>query len=295
MRLLFRKRKQSELLKKEKEKFNLTWPKFAEYLGIKYGRLMAYLMEEALIDDLTFSKLSLKRDYKQYILKKLFDNWGQSKGGHNSSGNTKDILIPGKNEELAELWGIMLGDGYLQKKQAYKIGVYGIKVAGHAIDDKEYLDNYVASLIKKLFNVKVRFHTGKNSNSYYAIADSRKIVDFFEKEGFKAGNKIVNQVTIPKWIMEDNKSLAACLRGLYDTDGSFYRLTNQNSYQVHFKNHNFTLLQDLRKGLIKLGIIPSKIICNKSIVITKRSEIEKFYKVIGFSNPKHLNKIKKLF
>jgi len=189
----------------------------------------------------------------------------------------------------------MLGDGHLQKKQAYKIGVYGIKVAGHAIDDKEYLDNYVASLIKKLFNVKVRFHTGKNSNSYYAIADSRKIVDFFEKEGFKAGNKIINQVTIPNWVKEDNKLLAACLRGLYDTDGSFYRLTNQNSYQVHFKNHNFTLLQDLREGLIKLSITPSKIICNKSIVITKRSEIEKFYKVIGFSNPKHLNKIKKLF
>jgi hypothetical protein len=34
---------------------------------------------------------------------------------------------------------------------------------------------------------------------------------------------------------------------------------------------------------------------NRRVVITKKSEIEKFYKVIGFSNPKHLNKIKELF
>ena len=126
----------------------------------------------------------------------------------------------------------------------------------------------------------------------HVIFDGRELVDFFEKDGFKSGNKIVNQVTIPDWIKSNVQYLAACLRGLLDTDGSFYKLTNQNSYQIGFTNHDKALLRDSHNALVFLGIGVSKIIDNRKYVITKKSEIAKFYKVIGFSNSKHLNKIK---
>jgi len=295
MRLLFEKGKQRELLKKEKEKLNFTWVEFSNYLSLKYGKLITFFREERLMDEDTFNKLKLKRGYKKFIMKKLSDNWGQSKGGKNSPGRTKKIKIPKKNRELAELWGIMLGDGCLQKVQGYKLGVYGIDIAGHSEKDREYLINFVKPLCEKLFSINSRIYQSKQSKCIHINVDSRKVVDFFEREGFRAGNKIKNQVTIPNWIKEEKRLLSACLRGLFDTDGSFYKLTNQNSYQVHFKNLNKKLLNDVRRSLIKLGINPSKIICGKSIVITRKSEIEKFYKLIGFSNPKHLNKIKLLF
>lgn len=295
MRLRFKKGKQKEFLKLEKEKLSLTWPKFAKYLGIKHGKLRTFIDEQVSIDSFTFNKLRLKSKYKKFIIEELSDNWGRSKGGKNSFGSTKTINIPEKNEELAELWGIVLGDGCVYRLKKYKIGVYCVKIAGHSINDKEYLLNFVKPLCDKLFGIRSRINYSKNKNCIYVILDSRKIVDFFEDNEFKAGNKIVNQSTIPNWIKKDNKSLAFCLRGLFDTDGSFYQLTNQNSYQINFKNNNLTLLNDLREGLIQLGILPSKIIRGNSLVITKKSEIEKFYKLIGFSNPKHLNKIKKLF
>lgn len=295
MKLLLKKGKQKELLRKEKEKLSLTWPKFAEILGIKYGKLWSFVNEDILIDKFIFNKLSLKEKYRKFIIKELDYNWGRSKGGFNSKGNTKEIKIPNKNEKLAELWGIILGDGHIQKMKEYKIGVYHIKIAGHSINDKQYLVNYVKPLCEELFGIKARISFSKIVNCIYVIIDSVRIVNFFEENGFKPGNKIINQSTIPSWIKENDKFLAMCLRGLYDTDGSFYRLTNQNSYQIQFTNHNITLLKDLRDGLIKLGIAPSKLINNEDIVITKKSEIEKFYKLIGFSNPKHLNKIKTYF
>jgi len=296
MRLLFKEGKQRELLKKEKENLSLTWNEFAEHLKMKYGKLITFFREERLIDTETFNKLDLKNDYKKYIIERKSKHWGQSKGGNNSSeGLSKVINIPKKEKALAEFWGLMLGDGCVQKIKGYKLGVYRIDIAGHSKDDREYLLQFVRPLIEELFKTNTRIYESKRSNCIHLIVDSKKLVDFLEANEFKSGNKIVNQVTIPGWIKKNPIFLAVCLRGLYDTDGSFYRLTNQNSHQVSFVNKNQRLLKDVREGLISLGLKPSKIICNKSIVITRKSEIEKFYKLIGFSNSKHLNKIKKLF
>lgn len=289
------KGKQKELLEKEKKLNNLTWTQFALKLDLKFGKLNSLHYEESLIEDQIFNKLRLSKEYKKFILKELEDNWGRKKGGNISSGNLKVVRLPNKDERLAELWGILLGDGHIEKIKKYKIGVYHIRVTGHLIDDKDYLINFVKPLINDLFDVRVRSYIYKPVKALHIIADSRRIVDFFEENGFKSGNKIKNQVTIPSWIKENNFFLAACLRGLFDTDGSFYKLTNQNSYQVYFRNYNRKLLNDVREGLIQLGINVSRIMRGTAIVITKKSEIAKFYKLIGFSNFKHLKKIQMVF
>jgi intein/homing endonuclease len=253
MRLQFQEGKQRELLKKEKEKLSLTWLKFAESLGMKYGKLWSFVSEERLIDEETFKKMRSGDNYKKFIIRKLNPYWGQSKGGKISEGSTKRIKIPDKNEELAELWGIMLGDGCLQKIKGYKLGVYGIDIAGHSENDRDYLINFVKPLISRLFDINTWIYESKCNRCIHVKAVSRKLVDFFERGGFKAGNKILNQVTIPDWIKENDRFLAACLRGLFDTDGSFYRLTTQNSYQINLCNKNQRLLKDAREGVINNG------------------------------------------
>lgn len=292
MRIWLQEGKQRELIELEKERLNLSWNDLANNLNIKFSKLNSFHYEESLIDDITFNKLKLSQDYKRFIIKKLKEGWGKVKGGKLSSGNLKDIKIPNKNEDLAELWGILLGDGHIERTKAYKLGVYHITVVGHSYLDKDYLLKYVKPLIEKLFQIKVRVYSSKTANALTIIADGRRIVDFFEKEGFKAGDKIRNQSTIPDWIKENPKFLAACLRGLHDTDGSFYKLTNQNSFQIGFTNHDNTLLKDAQKGLLSLGIGVSKIIDNRKYVITRKSEIAKFYKLVGFHNSKHINKIR---
>ena len=295
MRLLLEKGKQKELLKKEKEIRNLSWPKLARQLNLNENKLKAFYYDNVLMDEATFNKLNLKKNYEKFIIKKLEENWGQSKGGKNSSGSLKDIKIPENDEELAEFFGILLGDGNIQRIKSYKVGVYKVTVSGDSRNDRDYLINFVKPLGERLFSVKSGILKQKTTNELNIIFYGRKIVEFFEENEFPSGDKIKNQVGIPSWIKENHIFLAACLRGLYDTDGCFYRLTNQNSYQVHFCNKNSRLLKEVYESLAKLDVKSSKIICDKSIVITKKSEIEKFYKLIGFHNSKHLNKIKNAF
>lgn len=292
MRIWLEKGKQRELIEKERKKLNLSWSDLSKRLGLKFSKLNSFHYEETLIDEVTFDKLKLSSEYKPFIVQKLLEGWGKIKGGKLSSGNVKHIKIPKKNEELAEFWGLMLGDGHIQKIKGYKLGTYGINITGHSTLDRGYLLNFVRPLGENLFGIKARAYVSKVSQALHVIFDSREIVDFFEREGFKAGDKIKNQSTIPNWIKDNPKLLAACLRGLHDTDGCFYKLTNQNSFQISFTNHDKTLLQDAQKALLSLGIGVSKIINNRKYVITKKSEIAKFYKLIGFHNSKHFNKIK---
>jgi len=295
MRIWFENGKQKELFKKERELKKLSWQDFAKSLNVSFGKLNSWVYEENLITEDIFNKLKLSSEYKKFIIQRLVEGWGKIKGGKLSGGNTKEIKLPKRSKELAEFFGIMLGDGHVHKIQGYKLGTYNLNITGHSILDKDYLLNFVKPLGEKLFRIKGRISFSKRSNALHIIFDARNLVNFFEKENFKAGDKIINQVTIPNWIKENPKFLSACLRGLYDTDGCFYKLTNQNSYQVGFTNYNKTLLNDVRDSLISLGIGVSKISRGRDITITKRSKIAKFYKLIGFHNSKHLNKIKKLF
>lgn len=293
MRLVFQEGKQRELIQKEREKLNLSLYNMSKKLGIKYGKLLAYCYDGVLLPENLFNEFLSKKEFKKYILEKRKDNWGKSKGGKLSKGNTKEIEIPQDSSNLAEFYGIMLGDGNLMNKRSYKIGTYQIRIAGDSRHDKEYLHNYVKPLIEKLFNIKVKLYKDKKRNFITLVATSKKLVEFLELKGFKAGNKIINQLEIPSWIREEASYLRVCLRGLYDTDGSVYKLTNQNSHQICFTNYNKKLMNNVRESLLSFGINPSKVTKGRDLLITKKSELKKFLNEIGFKNSRHLDKVEK--
>ncbi len=293
MRIKLEKGKQTDLIIKAKE--NKSWSRLSQMLKLSENYLRVSLKREArLLSEETYLKLCnlANKNYDKFITEKLKDNWGRSKGGKISSGSTKKVNFPQNSVELAEFIGVMLGDGNLNKIKAYKVGTYEARIVGDSRHDKEYLENYVSNLIEDLFKIKTRIYKSPNQNAIVINAQGKKLVEFLESRGLIPGNKIRSQVTIPKWIKENKSFLRVCLRGLYDTDGSVYKLTNQNSFQFSFRNYNTTLLKDVREALISLGINPSQISKGNEITITKKSELRKFLNGIGFSNSKHLNKVK---
>ena len=292
MRLLFKKGKQRELIKRFKENNKLSWKQLSKILNSKESKLKTYYYEASLVPDSIYKRLDKNKEFKKYIIQKYQNNWGQSKGGTISLGNTKEINFPKESKEFAEFYGIMLGDGNSNKTKAYKIGTYSIRIVGDSRYDQDYLINYVKPLIESLFNIRVRIGKFKNQNACFIEAHSSQLVNFLENKGFKQGNKIKNQLEIPLWIKQNSSFLKVCLRGLYDTDGSIYKLTNQNSYQINFCNKNPVLMEDVRNSLINLRIFPSKISKEKDLYITKKEEITKFLKLIEFRNSKHFNKVK---
>ncbi|HLC50482.1 MAG TPA: LAGLIDADG family homing endonuclease [Candidatus Nanoarchaeia archaeon] len=220
-------------------------------------------------------------------------HWGQIKGGLNSRGSLKNINRPDKSKELAELVGILLGDGNIYSySRGKKVGVYSARIAGDYKKDKEYHLDYVVPLCSKLFNTNMRIRHHSN-NERFVCLDSKELVNFLVDIGLKSGDKIKNQVGIPLWIFENKEFLKACLRGLIDTDGSVYRMSKKDFklIRMDFTNHNQALLNDAREAFIVLGFNPSKVIKGRKFYISRQNEIARYISEIGFSNPKHINRL----
>lgn len=237
-------------------------------------------------------KLALK-----LIEKSRGKNWGQRKGGLLSRGSLKVINLPDKCKELAEFVGIILGDGNIYSySKGKKIGVYSVRIAGDYEKDKDYHIKYVLPLCERLFNTNVRIRKHTNNERFVCI-DSKQLVEYLTSMGLKTGDKIKNNLGIPTWIFEDEEFIKACLRGLIDTDGSIFRMSQRDSnlIRICFTNHNRRLLDDTRTAFVKLGFYPSKIISNKNIFISRQSDIVRYIKEVGFSNNKHKQRLQTFY
>jgi intein/homing endonuclease len=161
------------------------------------------------------------------------------------------------------------------------------------VKDKRYHIIYLKRLIEEIFHLKAVEIKILQNNERFLDVYSINLVKFFRSIGINPGNKIKNQSTIPAWVWEDKVFMRACLRGLVDTDGSIFRMSKKdpNLLRISFTNYNNALIEDTRKAFIKLGFHPSKIILNKQFFLSRKEDINKYLKEIGFSNKKHNNRI----
>ncbi len=154
--------------------------------------------------------------------------------------------------DLAEFVGIMIGDGHLNKN--------GLSITLHYKYDKDYGD-FVEKLIAKLFNTQVHVYYRKERsiNSYNVF--NRNLSKYLNlKVGIIIGNKTLQQVEIPKWILKTKKYSIACIRGLFDTDGCVYWHKYQSNHKkykykkIAFRNYSWPVILFFTKILENLKI-----------------------------------------
>ncbi len=190
--------------------------------------------------------------------------------------NKRAISFPKYSEDLAEIVGILLGDGHISSGQIWF--TLGSK-------EQEY-SNYINLLFSKVFGYQLKISiTNKGYTNLFIgfIA----LVKYFKKMGL-VQNKVKYQVGVPSWILKNKKYYSPCLRGLFDTDGSVYKI--RSGYQISFKNMSFVLLKDIRKMLLVLGFSASQI-SNFSVYITKKEDLRRFREVIGSNNPPKFSRL----
>lgn len=185
----------------------------------------------------------------------------------------QDVIIPNKyTNELAEFFGIMLGDGKLSH---FQIAVnLGTKEMAYA--------EYIAELIYKIFNAKPKIAFRKTGHKDVYLG-SVAITGWLKKEGL-VYNKVLSQVDVPKWIMKDSVFMQRFLRGFFDTDGSVYKL--RWGIQVEFTNKSVPLLKSVRNMLIYLGYTPSRV-SGPKVYLTRKLDVSRFFREIEPKNPKH--------
>jgi len=184
------------------------------------------------------------------------------------------------NEYLAELVGIILGDGHLSKSGNT------LTITLNFIDEDRYVE-YVMDLITKVFNIKPSIVRLPNNKANQIRVYGKGIINALENIGLKKGNKVKNKVGVPLWIKNNLNYSVSCLRGLFDTDGSIYLSYDKRRISMNFKNNSELLVKDFKKMCEVLDIQINKIYegITKSrgkqfdhykIEINKQDQIRKF-------------------
>lgn len=205
----------------------------------------------------------------------------------------KKILEPHNTPEFAELIGIILGDGGINSN-------YQVVITLHKENDKKYI-TFVCNLIKKLFGFSpaiYHYHSPKCKKVVGVTASSVTLIEFLLSKGLKKGSKVKHQVGVPDWIKNRIELSRSCLRGLIDTDGGvYYHSHKSHGYQyfnigLAFTNKSLPLLNFVKNTLLNFGFHPKVSFGGYNIFLYRESEVLRYSKEIGFSNPYHLDRIK---
>ena len=208
---------------------------------------------------------------------------------------------PQLNKEICELIGAFIGDGYLGNYGKYK-SQYLLGFSGDKILDEDYFKNYLAPLIKRNFpSSHPKLYYRKDEGTIVLRLYSKEIHAFFIKLGFNNGIKS-RIIRIPDKILTNKNFMNSTVRGIFDTDGCVFfdkrKLYTKPYPRITLQSSSIQLLIQLESYLSRYF----KLYLNKNnrdgyrnyIEIYGHKQLETFLKLIGFSNKRHLDKIKNM-
>lgn len=287
-RIVFRDGKQREFINEVKKESKMTWKEISHITGLceitlrhslrKSVHLMSYDVFKKLCEcgDIDVDK------YSRHILEIRDKNWGQAKGGRigglkRGVGKPKiHIKKPRISVKLAELIGILLGDGSLSERN------YSIEITLNRNEEFLY-SNYVSNLIYELFGILPKKIFPSDKNVLKLRINSKSLFEFLVGMGLVYGR---NEKSIPSFIYNDRKLMTANLRGLFDTDGSLH--LSSRWCVLNFKSYSSTLKKQIESGLNSIGIPIS--ISRNNINMTSLWKINKFMECVGSSHLKNIIK-----
>lgn len=201
--------------------------------------------------------------------------------------------------ELAEIMGIILGDGGLYPAQVNSNKFSTIVVFNKL--EKNYL-NYVKSLFEKHF-YPYRFYSYNAHHTLMLLNQSVYVGKYLLESGMILGDKIRSKVVVPKWIFQ-KKLLKFFIKGIFDTDGCIYRKYD-NYAQIQFKFGSYHLTLSVRKALTELNFNPTIIKeefhskggtgVNWKFCLCKQLEIKRFFEIIKPMNQKHVERFNRIW
>ncbi len=192
------------------------------------------------------------------------------------------------NKELAEFYGILLGDGCMSKFYSQNRDKEIIRIDGHGTDDREYY-NHLQSLIKKITKRKISIGYRNNKNAIFMTFSNKKLSNFLNSElNFPFGKK--KGMIISNKFLKENL-IDHVLKGLFDTDGSIYFTKNNHKKEgrtypiVEISSHNDNLIKQLLEILENKGFNPVLSHYKDSIKLHGKKEVTKWMDEIGSNNP----------
>ncbi len=205
--------------------------------------------------------------------RKKIDNFKRWREKAIKSGIFKSNYPPFKqNGDLAELIGVVLGDGYIGKFPRTE----SLTISSNS-NNEGFIERY-SKLVARLFNKQSYISKVAEFKNCTRIRIYQK--DISKRLGISAGKRSKIKIEIPEWILKEKIFLIRYLRGLYEAEGSFCIHRPTYTYKFLFSNRNRSLLDDVYQALKILGFHPHK--SSDKIQISKREEVYKIKNLLQF-------------
>ncbi len=205
-----------------------------------------------------------------------------------NKSHRKTIVIPPENTLLAELIGILFGDGGIGNN-------WQIVISLNSVADLKY-SSYVSDLFDKLFHIKPGIRKRPNQNTLVLVYSSMNLLDFLFSKGIVRGNKIRQEFDIPRWIKTNPMYKIAFVRGLVDTDGCLYihqHKVNGKLYKnlgLCYTSYSPPLLTSVATIFNEFGIKSHVTNRGRSIYLYSYRSVLKYLDTFGSSNSRILKK-----
>lgn len=203
--------------------------------------------------------------------------------------------------KLAELIGLFIGDGCLSRWECRGRQISAVIFTGSLENDMQYYNDIVCSIIDEKFKLRSNIRIRRNYNAIELKYYNRNFVDFLRCLGFSFGKKI--EIEIPTIILENHDNLKACIRGIFNSDGTVYRRYSKqhdnhkrlyDKYAVvEIKINSKKLLEQIKEELNRLDFNVNKIVYNKgypAIRITQQDDVDRFFREISTTHPYHIKR-----
>ena len=196
----------------------------------------------------------------------------------------KEFQIPHHSEKLAELMGIIMGDG--------SINDYQVRITLDRNADREYAV-FVQNLMHRVFGERPSWIERREDNTIMLTISGAGLVEVLERIGLRRGNKVVHQINFPRWLQSKPGYRIACVRGLFDTDGGLYFHKKGRKLYLGwcFANSSKPLLQSVMDVLLSSGFNVKKSGEHK-LYMYSLEHIGRYMRVVGSNNPKNAAKLK---
>ena len=274
MRVCFPSGTQRRFLEFAKLRSGLTWRQFRKSLSISnhvnYRYEVCSLPLQVFRKTLRVARISPSeaKKFNYRIVKQL----------------SEMVLKLNRNTSLAELVGICLGDGHLRLRT--------LAVFGNKSEDTEYLTHHVLPRMRDVLGLTPKLNTNRPDENFLVV-NSTAASKALHRLGLPYGNKITNHARVPAWVFKRKSFLVACLRGLFDTDGSVYGFrrippARGSKAIVSFEFGKGSLLaKNVFRALLRLGFSPRMMPHRNECRLALNADIVRFMSEIKPHNAKH--------
>lgn len=212
------------------------------------------------------------RKISRTMRRKRIDNFFQWREQMKALGVVKSHYPALKrNGDLAELIGVVLGDGHIGKFPRCDV----LRLLSNSAN-KGFIRRY-ADLIENIFGKRPAI-ARQNGSHCTTITIYEKHIG--KRLRIPSGRRKEKAIGVPRWVAQRPNHIRRYLRGLYEAEGSYCVHRPTSTYKFLFSNRNVSLRRNVKHLLVRLGFHPHE--SGFQVQLSRKKEVDDCRRLLQF-------------